>query len=448
MPESFTSATAAAPLSASQEGWLDAAWAKLDTERLAQLVMGLVDVASPTGSEGAAARLAVNAMREAGLVAQYEEMTPRRGNAIGRLEGAGTGANLLFYGHFDHYIGGASDDPLVIGALDHPSFHSAAVREGGKITGAGSGNPKAGCAMAIHAVEAVHAAGIPLAGNVTLGLVSGGIHKVELLGAGRPYLGPSYEGMGAGCEHMLQNGIGADFCVSTKPGYQVLWEEPGVLWIKLSLKGVVGYVARSGTFKRPIEDAAIIIPELIEWFEAYAERHSAGQAATPGHIGAIEGGWPYKPDFSPSVCNLYLDLRVHPDDSNEDVLREFGEFIDSLKARHSELDLTWEPFASMPGTRTDEQNWITQSAVRAWERVEQRPHEWRAASGMTDAAILRSWDIPTARLGAQNPAPRDPALGFLGGEGADLDNLMRVARAYVYAIVDTCTRPRAELGLS
>ncbi len=447
MPEQFVGAATPAPLGAEREAWLDAAWANLDQERLARLITDLVDIPSPTGGEGDAARYAVQAMRDGGLVAQYEEITPRRGNAIGRLEGSGGGAGLLLYGHFDHYISGAPDDPLVIGNLDHPSFHSTAVREGHRIFGAGSGNPKAGCALAIHAVEAVRKAGVPLMGNVTLGLVSGGIHKVELLAAGRPYLGPSYEGMGAGCEHMLQSGLRADFCVSTKPGYQVLWEEPGVAWIKLSLKGVVGYVARRGVFKRPIEDAAAIIPELIEWFEAYAERHSDGQASTPGHIGAIEGGWPYKPDFSPSVCNLYLDLRIHPNNTTDSVLAEFGEFIDGLRERRPELDLTWEPFATMPGSATDEQNWVVQSCIRAWERVEDKPHTWTAASGLTDAAVLRSWGIPTARLGGMSSAPRDPSHGFLAGEGADLEVLMRVARCYVYTIVDTCTRARAELGL-
>ena len=63
---------------------------------------------------------------------------------------------------------------------------------------------------------------------------------------------------------------------------------------------------------------------------------------------------------------------------------------------------------------------------------------------MTDAAVLRSWGIPTARLGGKMERPRDPSLGFLAGEGADLDNLLKVARCYVYAIIDTCTRERRE----
>ena len=422
-----------------KEAWLKEAWSKVNVERLSELLTGLVDIPSPTGQEGAVAKMAVGAMREAGLIAQYEEITPNRGNAIGRLNGIAEGPHLLFYGHFDNYIPGSSDDPLVVGAMDHPSFHPNAIREQQKIFGAGASNPKAGCAMAMHALEIISSSKIPIAGKVTIALASGGIHKVELLGAGRPYLGASFEGMGAGCEHMLHNGLTADYCIITKPGYQVLWEEPGILWIKLSLRGVVGYVATKGKYKRPIDEIPVVIEELNQWFEAYEESHSNGQVLTPAHIGAIEGGWPYKPDFSPSVCNLYIDIRVHPDSSNESILREFEGFIENLKSKNPSLDLTWEPYASIPGTKTNPESAIVNSLVRAWERIEQSPHGWSPAAGMTDAAILRSWGIPTARLGTQSFDIGDPSLGFLSGETADLENMAQVVKAYIYAIIDTCT---------
>ena len=72
-----------------QEAWLEEAWSKIDIDRLSELVMGLVDIPSPTGREGQAAKMAVEAMRGAGLIAQYEEMNQNRGNAIGRLTGDG-----------------------------------------------------------------------------------------------------------------------------------------------------------------------------------------------------------------------------------------------------------------------------------------------------------------------------------------------------------------------
>ncbi|MGE3866875.1 MAG: peptidase dimerization domain-containing protein [Hyphomonadaceae bacterium] len=434
-----------APLGAERQGWLDRAWAALDKERLAALITDLINIPSPTGREGACAQRAVEAMRQGGLDARYQRMSENRGNAVGRVRGEGGGPSLLLYGHFDHYITGREDDRLVTGDLEHPSFHARAVREGDVIQGAGSGNPKAGAAAAILAAAAVQASGARLKGDAIVGLVSGGVHRVPIANAGRPYLGEDYEGQGAGVLHMLRHGVEADYCISTKPGYRVVWEEPGVAWVKLTVKGVVGYAARRGAFRRAISDAAALIPALEDWFEAYAEAHGDGQVSTPGHIGAIEGGWPFKPDFSPSVCNLYLDIRVSPRGDPRETLREFDAFVRAYRDGHPGVDLSWESYSAMPGTATAPENWAVQTALRAWEAVEGKPHAARTGlSGMTDAAVLRTWGVPTARLGGELSGRGDPAWGFLAGEGADLDVMLRVARCYAYAIIDTCTRTLEE----
>ena len=109
MNESISGNAARAPLNGEQQAWLDAAWAMLEKERLAQLITELVNIPSPTGQEGEAAQYSVRRMREAGLIAQYEEMTARRGNAIGRLEGGGGGAGggweAVARGGFRHHGG-------------------------------------------------------------------------------------------------------------------------------------------------------------------------------------------------------------------------------------------------------------------------------------------------------------------------------------------------------
>jgi len=78
-----------APHSPRQRDWLERAWAALDRERLAYLITELVNIPSPTGSEGACARRAVEAMRQGGLDASYQQISPSRGNAVGRLHGDG-----------------------------------------------------------------------------------------------------------------------------------------------------------------------------------------------------------------------------------------------------------------------------------------------------------------------------------------------------------------------
>jgi acetylornithine deacetylase/succinyl-diaminopimelate desuccinylase-like protein len=197
----------------------------------------------------------------------------------------------------------------------------------------------------------------------------------------------------------------------------------------------------------PIVEMTKVIAGLEEWFPEYTARNSSGLVAPQGSIGAIEGGWTYKPAFVPTACNLYVDLRVSPRTDPMEVKHQLGEALRRIQAAHPGLDLEWEMILSIPGTHTDPQNWIVQSLMRAWEAREGRPHAARGGtSGATDAAILRGRGIPTARLGLPRAVPPPAYPGFSMGV-AHVPAMQRLTECLVYAIVDTCTRDRAAVGL-
>src|SRR5690606_24684017 len=122
-------------------------------------------------------------------------------------------------------------------------------------------------ACALIAMEAIQKANVPLKGNVILGLASGGIHKCQIQGVQRSYLGREYLGYGIGCEYMLKHGVRADYAINTKPGYTVAWEEPGSCWFKVEVKGTMNYAGlrHITSYKNPIVDAAKVILALEEW---------------------------------------------------------------------------------------------------------------------------------------------------------------------------------------
>src|SRR5262249_20547239 len=329
---------------------------------------------------------------------------------------------------------------------DRPDLRPHAVVEDGLITGLGVSNPKGGAACAVAAADAVRRAGVPLRGDVIVGLVSGGIHKVPTESALRSYQGRAYQGFGIGCEYMLKHGVRADFAVSTKPGYAVVWEEPGQCWFTVEVKGLFCY---SGTrhvapCRSAITDAVRLVDALEAWFPEYTRRHTLGQLAPQAGVGAIEGGWPFKPEFIPGVCRVYVDLRTNRRQTMLSVKREFAERMDAFRRAHPDIALEWEMTLSVPGSRTDPRSWIVQSCLRAWESVEQRPHAFvRGQSGTTDGNVLRNAGIPTARLGL--PGPMNPEAGWPPNyDACRVDSMVRLARAYVHAIVDTCTRRRDE----
>jgi acetylornithine deacetylase/succinyl-diaminopimelate desuccinylase-like protein len=433
------------PLSSEQREWLERAWAAIDPERLAKLDLELVGIPSPTGEERAIAEFLVSHMQTAGFEARYQAIDADQGNAVGRLRGRGDGPELLLYAPTDvAFAGTEAEDAPWLGETIRADMRPQPFREGENVIGLGAENPKGFVTCVVAAAEAVLRAGVPLRGDVIVGLGAGGMPTNS-----RPGVSRTNTGQGNGCSFMIEQGVRGDFAILAKPGYAVAWEEVGISWFKVQVRGLLNYtgVRHVTTYVNPIVEATKVIAGLEAWFPEYTARNTSGLVAPQGSIGAIEGGWTYKPAFVPTTCNLYVDLRVSPRTDPMVVKHQLGEALRGIQAANPGLELDWEMILGIPGTHTDPQNWIVQSLMRAWEFREGKLHEARGGtSGATDAAILRGRGIPTARLGL--PRVQAPAAyqGFSMGV-VNVPAMQRLTECLVYAIVDTCTRDRDEVGL-
>ena len=173
-------------------------------------------------------------------------------------------------------------------------------------------------------------------------------------------------------------------------------------------------------FRSSIAPAAKVILELDEWLPRYTERNSSGQVAPRGWIAALRAGWPDRVSFPSATTEIFLDVRCNPRTPPAEVKAQFGEAIASILARHPDMELDWEMTAALPGASTDPENWIIQSAIRAWEHVEGKPHmEPPRTSGQTDISTIRNLGIPTARTGWPSTPERTPDIyrQGLGGMG-------------------------------
>ena len=118
------------------------------------------------------------------------------------------------------------------------------------------------------------------------------------------------------------------------------------------------------------------------------------------------------------------------------------------------MDAEVEMFVFSPGGRTDPNNWIVQSAIRGVQYVDGDGSDVYVgrSAGQTEASILRSWGIPTAKTSGtpQGEAVSPELPGDVGSftmSGAYGPYLINAARTMVYAMVDTLTRTREEVGL-
>jgi acetylornithine deacetylase/succinyl-diaminopimelate desuccinylase-like protein len=416
-----------------------------DSDWMLRELARIVDIPSPTGEERALAEHLVQLMRELGLKAWTQPIDALSANAIGEL-GDGDGPSVMLFAPLDSAFSGieAEEVPWSGPAL-RPDQRPVARIEGDRVIGLSADNPKAHIISIISAVAALRKAEVPLTGRVVLAFGAGGAPSNK-----RPPLARWNVGHGTGCEFLLQQGVRADFAIVTKPGYAVQWEEVGVCWFRVRVHGVQTYVGRKHVLAEdnPIVKAASLVPLLEEWFKEYSARHADGLVAPQAAIGAIEGGWTYKPAFPPAACDLYIDMRVSPRSTPMEVWRELNAALRAIQKRFGEKNLVMDCklIAAVEGPATPETNWIPQACIRAWETVEGRKHEpFKLTSGQTEAVILRRHGIPTARVGL--PAQMSP-----GGERAKhsmgmtkVVGMVKLAEVLARALIDTCTRNLEEV---
>jgi len=314
-------------------------------------------------------------------------------------------------------------------------------REEGLVLGLGAQNPKGHGACIVAAVEAIAAAGIPLAGDLHAGFGAGGMPANPR----RADLGP---GHGVGCRHVVEV-LRPDHAVIAKSGWAVSWEEVGLTWFEVRVPGTHTYVGSRHLlpYRNAIDAAGQIIHGLERWFETWAEEHRDGLVAPQGVVAAIEGGWPYMPAFTTAECRFWLDLRISPRTSPAEAAEALRAELDRLASQiPTAVDI--RQMVAIPGTRTEPDAWIVRSAISAWEAIEGRPHQPIAGlSGATDANILRAMGVPTARIGLPKVRPDNLEVDFqLGMNAVDVNDMAQLSEHLIRVAVDTCTRSSEELA--
>ena len=415
----------------------------LDREWMLRELARIVDIPSPLGEERPIAEHLVALMQELGLKTVVQPIDELSANAIAEL-GDGDGPSVMLFAPLDTALSGVEEEEVPwIGPELRPDHRPVARIEGDGVVGLSADNPKAHIISIIAAVAAVKKAEVPLTGRIVVALGAGGAPSNK-----RPKLARWNVGHGTGCEFLLQQGVRADFAIVTKPGYAVQHEEVGVCWFRVRVHGAQSYVGRKHVLveDNAIVKAAALIPLLEQWFREYAERHTDGLVAPQGAIGAIEGGWKYKPAFTPAACDIYVDMRISPRTTPIEAWRELNEALARFaKERNTIVDCKLITAVEGPGTEAT--NWIPRACIRAWEAVEGRKHEpFTRTSGQTEAVIFRRHGIPTARVGL--PAQMSPT----GGERmkhsmgiTKVGGMMKLAEVLTRALVDTCTRNLEEV---
>jgi acetylornithine deacetylase/succinyl-diaminopimelate desuccinylase-like protein len=446
----LAAAAGSADLGEQRLNWVEAACRHVSAKRLSELVAGLVNVPSPTGDEAQLAQHIAAVLTSSGVPAAVQPLDDHQANTWGRIRGDLSGPDLMMYAPIDTMTSGepGEDVPWVAPELREDMRYHARV-EGDYVVGLGASNPKGHAACILMAAEAIQRSGAPLTGDLIVALGAGGMPTNARQASGNSRLNT---GQGVGCSFLLEQGVWADYAIVAKPGWSVAWEEVGLTWFEVTVRGTHTYVG--SRHRLPYENAVVragmVAERLDRWFAEYADAHTDGLVAPQGIVASALGGWRRTAAFTAAECRLLVDLRISPRTSPLQAKREFAAAIARIRAELPGIDVSFEQVLAIPGATTDPESWIVCSAIRAWESIERRPHEpVLGTSGATDANILRNRGIPTARIGmpkvSGTPFPVDFAMGM---NALDLRDALILTRLLIRVAIDTVTRKRSEVGLA
>jgi acetylornithine deacetylase/succinyl-diaminopimelate desuccinylase-like protein len=387
----------------------------IDREELSQLAMDVVNIPTPTGSEAEVAKFINDWLEKQGIESFLQETEPGRYNVVGLLPGKGRGPTLLFNGHMDTALAGTQEDLWITGST-RPEWQALARREDDIIYGSGIVNDKGPLACTLMMAKALKESGI--------------------------YQGAAYRGKGHGARFLVTHGVVGDYVIVVEPSqFRITWAQCGAVFIKITTYGepmygpFVDHPVSPKESKNAVVRMASIIPALEEWARRYEKEHryefKGGVMVPKVNIGSIFGGAPFKPNFSPAICNLYVEAFMTPGQRAIDVLREVKAVLaDTAIEAKSSL------FLSVNGYESKGAEPLVAAMEEAHEYVRGRkvePIRSAFTSTYADLTVFAEVGIPAIKCG---PSPEAADAKPATGEMQKVDDLLAAAKMYTCAALE------------
>jgi acetylornithine deacetylase/succinyl-diaminopimelate desuccinylase-like protein len=409
---------------------------RIKREELAELTKELVDIPSPTGSEKAIGEFILEWHGRHGIKPVRQDLAPNRVNAIGIVEGRGNGISLTINGHMDTSYTGTEEDRMFCRTMEPESELKGAVRDG-KVFGLGASNMKSGLAAFMVAGKAIKESGAALKGDLVLAAVAGEISRTPI----GPYQSEAYRGEGTGTQHLLTHGMQTDYAiVADRSAHSIVWAQNGVAQFKITTFGDP-HAAWGVTREEKAPEASSAILKMMKVLQAvdgwaveferahvYASPH--GQIVPKVNIGSIQGGAPFRPNYYPGVCSIYVDVRTPPELRPVQVQRELRAALGKLGVEY-EIEM----YASKMGYEAKGAEPVIKVLEDSYQSLfgKKTPAPTGVhASIWTDTNIYNEMGIPACKFGLGGGKWK------IRSEQIDIENIFQAAQVYAAAALEIC----------
>jgi len=414
--------------------------AQIDRDELAQLGCDLTGIPSPTGQEKAIAEFILRWFETNGIKAVRQDVEFDRPNAVGIVKGDGTGLSLGFNGHMDTSFTGTEEDRRMVAKMEPESELRGKIVDG-KVQGLGISNMKGGVAAFMMAGKALKKSGVELKGDVVLAAVVGEISRTPV----GPWQTKEYRGEGAGTRHLLTHGMHTDYAVvADGSDLNIVWTQTGVVQVKIQTFGKAEAAWGSNRATHPMEklNAIVKMTKIIdaverwgaEFEEKYVYNSPTGPLYPKVNIGAIEGGAPYRPNYFPGVCAIYVDVRMPPQVRPIQIQYELAQALN-----RAGIDYELDVYKSLLGHEGKNVEPLVKSAEEVYQHLfgEQiKPEAPERASIWTDTNVYNELGIPAIKIG-----PRGRRIGPRNEE-IEINVMLKAAQIYALMALDICSRER------
>ncbi len=416
--------------------------AQIDRDELAQLGCDLTSIPSPTGQEKAVAEFILNWFQTNGIKAVRQDVEFDRPNAVGIVKGDGTGLSLGFNGHTDTSFTGTAEDARMVANMEPESELKGKITNG-KVQGLGISNMKGGVAAFMMAGKALKKSGVKLKGDVILAAVVGEISRTPI----GPWQTKEYRGEGAGTRHLLTHGMHSDYAVvADGSDLNIVWTQTGVVQVKIQTFGKAEAAWGSNRATHPMEkmNAIVKMTQIIdavekwgaEFEQKYVYNSPTGPLFPKVNIGGIEGGAPYRPNYFPGVCTIYVDVRMPPQVRPVTIKYEMERVLNRLGIEY-EIDF----YKSLLGHEGKGVEPLVASAEEIYQHLfgaKIKPEAPERASIWTDTNVYNELGIPAIKIG-----PRGRRIGPRNEE-IEIDVMVKAAQIYALMALDICSRERTQ----
>jgi acetylornithine deacetylase/succinyl-diaminopimelate desuccinylase-like protein len=416
---------------------------RISREELAELTKDLVDIPSPTGAEKGIGEFILDWFGRHGIKTVRQVISPERLNAVGIVEGKSNGVSLTINGHMDTSYTGTEEDRMFCRALEPDSDLKGAVRDG-KVFGLGASNMKSGLAAFMIAGKAIRQSGVTLKGDLILAAVAGEISRTPI----GPYQSEAYRGEGTGTIHLLTHGMQSDYAiVADRSGHSVVWAQNGVAQFKISTFGDPHAAWGVTREEKPPEASSAILKMMkvlqgidgwaAEFERAHVYQSPHGPIVPKVNIGAIQGGAPFRPNYYPGVCAVYLDVRTPPELHPVQVQHELKDVLAKLGIEH-EIEM----YASKMGYESKNAGAIIKVVEESYQSLfgKKTPAPTGLhASIWTDTNIYNEMGIPVCKFGLGGGRWKQRS------EQIDIEDIYKAAQVYACAALEICNwdKPKA-----